>query len=89
MDGALRKLGRGVANVASCPAELIRIPTLVGRQDGYLAAMSVGLLQGAWHMIQRGTVGLFEVATFYAEIPKGFRPLFTPEFVWAHGDWSE
>jgi putative exosortase-associated protein (TIGR04073 family) len=88
-NGPLRKLGRGVANLGTCPAELIRTPELVARRDGYIAAMSVGLLQGAWRAILRGTAGVFEIATFYLEIPEGFRPLVTPEFVWEHGDWIE
>ena len=88
-DAVLRKLGRGIANVATCPAELIRVPTLVGRNDGYLAAMTVGILQGAWQTLVRGVAGIVEVATFYAEIPKGYAPLVRPEFVWQHGNWTE
>ena len=88
-EQALRKLGRGIANVATCPAELVRIPVLVGRRDGYLPAMTVGILQGAWKGLVRGVAGLYEVVTFYAETPKDFRPVVTPEFVWVHGDWAE
>lgn len=88
-DGMLRKLGRGIANVATCPAELIRTPTLLGHREGYVSAMTVGIVQGAWRTLLRGTVGVFEIATFYAEIPEGFRPLMTPEFVHADGKWVE
>lgn len=89
VDGMLHKLGRGIANIATCPAELIRTPELVGQKDGFLAAVSVGVLQGAWRTILRGVTGVFEVATFYAEIPKDYAPLMKPEFVFAHGDWVE
>lgn len=88
-SGMLRKLGRGIANIATCPAELLRTPELVGRRDGYLAGLTVGILQGAWRTIVRGVSGVYEVATFYAEIPKGYEPLVKPEFVWAHGNWAE
>ena len=88
-DGMLRKLGRGIANVATCPAELVRTPTLVGQREGYLAGMTVGIVQGAWRTVLRGVTGVFEIATFYAEIPKGFRPLMMPEFVHADGNWVE
>ncbi|MDP3722022.1 MAG: exosortase system-associated protein, TIGR04073 family [Candidatus Omnitrophota bacterium] len=88
-EGRLRKLGRGVANVVTAPLELIRTPELVSRQDGYLAGMSVGLVQGAWRTAQRVVVGAFEVATSPLEIPRGFQPLVTPEFVFAHGKWAE
>lgn len=80
VDGALRKLGRGIANVVTCPVELLRTPERVGQRDGYLAAMTVGVLQGAWRTLLRGTVGIFEVATFYLDSPNHFEPLITPEF---------
>src|SRR3989338_3793198 len=90
MTGALRKLGRGIVNVASCPAELILTPELVGRKDGYLAALTVGILQGAWNGIVRGVVGATEVVTFFVEFPKqDFAPIVKPEFLYAHGDWVE
>ncbi len=89
MDGSLRKLGRGIANVATCPLELIRTPTLVGREDGVFAQLTVGLVQGAWHTIARGVTGVYEIATFYAPIPAGFRPIVKPEFVWKNGNWAE
>ena len=89
VNGALRKLGRGVANVATCPAELLRVPTLVGRKDGTLASITVGVAQGAWQALARGVSGVFEIVTFYAETPKGFAPVVRPEFVWQDGDWAE
>lgn len=89
VDGALRKLGRGIANVATCPAELIRTPELTGRKDGYLAGLTVGIVEGAWRTVVRGVTGVFEVVTFFAEVPKNFAPLMKPEFVWTEGNWSE
>ena len=88
-DQICRKLGRGVANIATAPVELIRVPTLLGRSDGYLSAMSVGIVQGAWQAVRRVVAGVVEVATFYADSPKGSGPLVTPEFVWSHGHWNE
>ena len=89
INGMMTKLGRGIANVVTCPLELIRTPTLVGRRQGYLASLTVGIAQGAWRTVQRGVIGLFEIATFYAEIPDNFEPIMKPEFVHAHGAWSE
>ncbi len=85
---SLRKLGRGMANLATAPAELIRTPELVGRRDGYVAAMSVGLVHGLCRVFLRGLTGAFEVATFAVEIPRDYQPLMKPEFVWEHGNWS-
>ena len=87
--GALRKLGRGVANVVSCPFELIRTPELVGRREGYPAALTVGIFQGVWQTLVRGVVGVFEAGTFFVAIPKDFAPILQPEFIYAHGDWVE
>ena len=88
-DGSLRKLGRGIANVVTCPLELIRTPQAENYHNGYVEAMSVGLLRGAWRTIQRGVVGVFEIVTFYAEIPKQFEPIMSPEFVFSNGDWAK
>jgi putative exosortase-associated protein (TIGR04073 family) len=88
-DLIFRKLGRGIANVGTCPLELLRIPEQVGRRDGYLSGMTVGLLQGLWGGVLRGVAGVFEIATFYAELPKDYGPLVHPEFIFAHGSWVE
>jgi putative exosortase-associated protein (TIGR04073 family) len=89
VKGRMRKLGRGIANIATAPAELIRTPELVGRREGYLSAATVGVLQGAWRTVVRAAAGVFEVATFFVEVPPGYEPIFHPEFVWQHGAWTE
>lgn len=81
IDRALRKLGRGVANVVTCPAELIYRPNIISHQEGYVPAMTVGILQGVWYTLLRGVAGLCEVATFYMGVPNDFKPLVQPEFV--------
>ncbi len=86
--GPLRKLGRGIANVITCPAELIRTPELVGRREGMLTGATVGVLQGVGRMAQRGVVGLFEIATFYAEIPGNYQPLMKPELPFDEHGWA-
>ena len=87
--GRRRKLGRGLANIGTAPAELIRTPELVSRRDGYVSGVTVGVVEGAWRTIVRAVTGVFEVTTFYAEIPDGYGPLMKPEFVWEHGNWTE
>ncbi len=89
VDGALRKLGRGIANIATAPLELLRTPELVARREGHLAGVSIGVAQGAWRVIQRAATGVFEVVTCYVEVPPGFAPIMKPEFVWRDGDWVE
>jgi putative exosortase-associated protein (TIGR04073 family) len=83
--GMLRKLGRGITNVVTCPAELLRQPERMIQEEGPLQALSVGILQGAWMALVRGTVGLYETATFFVENPDGFEPILKPEFVFGEG----
>ncbi len=89
VEAMLGKLGRGVANVATCPLELIRTPTLVGRAKGTIAGATTGVFQGVERTVVRGSVGVFEVLTFWLEVPKGFAPFVTPEFIWTDGNWAE
>ena len=88
-EGSLRKLGRGIANIATCPGEIFRMTDIVARRDGYLAATTVGLLQGVWRTLLRGGAGVYETLTFFLEQPDDFQPLIRPEFVFAHGSWAE
>jgi len=87
-DGVARKFGRGVTNIATGPLELIRTPYLVSEQDGGLAGLTVGLAQGVKAMVVRELAGVYETTTFFLPIPRDFRPLVQPEFVYAHGDWA-
>lgn len=87
-QGVTRKLGRGVANVATAPLELIRVPYLTSQRDGGVAGLSVGMVQGAWSVVVRELAGLVEVTTFLIPLPRSFQPLIRPEFVYAHGDWA-
>ncbi len=89
VNGIFHKLGRGIANIVTCPLELLRVPMIVSRKDGNLAGWSVGVVKGAAQTIGRGVAGVYEVLTFYAEIPDDYAPLIKPEFVWAHGNWAE
>ena len=86
--GITRKLGRGIANVATGPLELIRVPYLTGQREGGVAGLSVGVVQGAWSFVVRELAGLVEVTTFLVPIPRDFQPLVWPEFVYANGDWA-
>ena len=54
-----------------------------------LGVFAASLVLGAWRGLVRGATGVFEIVTFYAEIPEGFEPLFKPEYVWTAGNWAE
>ncbi len=87
-QGSMRKLGRGVANVVTAPLEMIRTPSLVNEQEGWIAGLTVGITQGLSATAVRGIAGVLEVATFLIPIPKNFKPLVTPEFVFQNGKWT-
>lgn len=87
-EGSMRKLGRGVANVATGPLELIRTPSLVNEREGWIAGLTVGITQGISAMVVRELAGALEVATFFIPIPKHFKPIVTPEFVFQDGKWT-
>ncbi len=89
VDKSLHKLGRGIANVALGAAELIRTPELVSRREGYLPGVTVGVVQGVWRTLLREAAGVYEVATFFIDVPHDGAPLIRPEFVWEHGNWAE
>ena len=89
INGALRKLGRGIANIATCPGEIPRTVSLVGREKGVVAESSVGVVQGLWRMLLRGLTGVYEVGSFFVETPKNFEPIMKPEYIWADSSWQE
>ncbi len=82
-----RKLGRGLANVLTCPLELPRTASIIASKDGYWSAGTVGLVEGVWAGLRRGAVGVFEILTWPVEVPKGYAPIVQPEFVFANGNW--
>lgn len=63
-DNAIKKLGRGAANVLTCPIELIYRIGEANEESGPFAAMTWGILNGFWRMGVRGVVGMYEVVTF-------------------------
>lgn len=79
--GPLSKLGRGLTNIVTSPAELIRTPQAIAQNDGWGRGLGVGVPYGLWRVVLRAVVGAFETVTFFAEVPDGYEPLLQPEFV--------
>ena len=57
VSGMMRKLGRGIANIATSPAEIVRTSSIVGREKGLVAEITVGITQGLWRTVQRAATG--------------------------------
>ncbi len=78
---ALKKLGRGAANVLTCPFEIVYRMGETNEESGPLASMTVGILDGLWRMGVRGIVGMYEVVTFPLGWPGSYGPIVDdPEF---------
>ena len=82
-DGPIEKLGRGVANVVTCPLELMKGMDDAKQESGLFAAVTWGILQGTFNIVKRAAVGVYEIATFPIPLPKDYAPILTdPEFFW-------
>ena len=85
----MHKLGRGIANVFTGIFEIPRTAQIVTTREGSLAGSTIGLTQGIWRMLLREVVGVYEVLTFYAEVPPDFKPMMRPEFIFAYTNWAD
>jgi len=86
-DTPLKKLGRGLANIISCPME---IPYRTGEANvanGPFAAATWGILEGIYRTLVRASVGVYEVVTFPLPWwPSNYGPIIDdPEFFLEEG----
>ncbi|MFQ5952332.1 MAG: exosortase system-associated protein, TIGR04073 family [Candidatus Omnitrophota bacterium] len=80
-DDALKKLGRGMANVITCPLEVVKGMDDAKQESGIFAACTWGVIQGSFKTLMRAAVGVYEIATFPIPIPEDYQPILTdPEF---------
>jgi len=85
-DTPVRKLGRGFANVLTCPMEIPYQMTQVYKNEGAIASWSYGLFKGIGMTFVRAVVGVYEVGTFLIPIPKEYGPVLRyPEFFFEEG----
>lgn len=76
------KFGRGVANLALGIMEVPGRMIDEGRRRGPLWAMSLGFAKGVGGFVTRELVGVYEVVTFPAPVPRGYEPILEPEYPW-------
>jgi putative exosortase-associated protein (TIGR04073 family) len=82
-SGPLKKLGRGIANMGTCPLELLKGMEAAKQENGWFAAVTWGILQGTFNTAKRLVVGAYEVITFPIPLPEDYKPILTdPEFMW-------
>jgi len=88
----IMKLGRGIANIAFGPLELLIRPYDVANREGNIAALTYGVLSGVCYTVAREVVGVVDVVTFPMPLPGctddpqmttgwGYGPLMRPAWV--------
>ena len=91
VDQIVRKLGRGITNVAFGALEFPVTWYRVNFEEGGLAACTYGILLGVVNVVIREVVGVVEIVTFPAPLPGcsdipdcpawGYGPILQPEWV--------
>jgi len=77
---ALRKLGRGFANVLFGVVEIPNQYTKAVSEHGGAAGLTYGIPKGFVRWLGRELVGVYEIVTFPIPAPSGYRPVMQPEF---------
>ena len=77
----LRKLGRGTANIFTSPFELPRSIQQILYDNGPVAGLTYGIVDGAFKTLLRAVVGVYEVVTFPIPFPAEYKPVVEPEFL--------
>jgi len=86
--GMARKLGRGVANVATGVFEIPRQMKRTLDQEGAIAGLTVGVVKGVGWAVSRELVGIYEVVTFVMPQPNEYGVILEPEFVYSRYEWQ-
>ncbi|MFA5146346.1 MAG: exosortase system-associated protein, TIGR04073 family [Candidatus Omnitrophota bacterium] len=87
-DTAIKKLGRGVANIGTAPIEVVEQIKRVNDTDGPIAGVTYGVLKGVFMTGVRVLVGAYEVVTFPIPFPKNYGPILRdPEFFFEDMNW--
>lgn len=99
-SGPLTKLGRGIANVAFGPLELLKQPYDVNRNMGSIPGITYGVLRGVCFTVARICVGVADIVTFPMPLPGctddpddygwGYGPMMRPAWVMdlEHNPWG-
>ncbi|HVM61155.1 MAG TPA: exosortase system-associated protein, TIGR04073 family [Verrucomicrobiae bacterium] len=79
-QNALRKLCRGVANVLFGIVEVPNQITKATADHGGGAGVTYGVGKGFARWIGREVTGVYDIVTFPAPFPRGYKPIMKPEF---------
>ena len=76
------KLGRGVTNFVTAPAEIPKQIVLTGRDMGAVGYVAIGPLKGIGMTLYRGFIGMVETVFFVVPQPGYYDPTIEPPYVW-------
>lgn len=80
-DDPLTKLGRGLANTLTGWIEVPKNVYSVSSEENAFSGATLGLAKGAGMGIVRTGAGIFEAVTFPFALPKDYKPVMEPEYV--------
>lgn len=80
-QNALRKLGRGLANVLTGWIEIPKNIYDTSVEENIGMGLTVGLAKGIGMTVVRTGAGIYETITFPFPLPEDYEPLLEPEFV--------
>ncbi len=81
-----RKFARGLAAVTCGFLEIPGNMVKETRRSGAATGFTLGFVEGLGRLVVRELVGVYEIITAPADVPKGFRPVIKPEFPWEYFD---
>jgi len=80
-NGPIKKLTRGVSNIATFPFEMYNRIKETNDRSGVMMAATYGVVEGFAMMVFRLAAGMYEVATFPIPMPEKYEPILKdPEF---------
>jgi putative exosortase-associated protein (TIGR04073 family) len=85
---AVRKMGRGLANMTTSFLEIPGQMVKETRAEGAGLGIPVGFAKGLGMIIPRVLVGVYEFLSAPFPAPEGYRPILHPEFPWDYFDGS-
>ena len=90
-ENPMEKLGRGIANIAFSPLEILIQPYDVMHEKGNVAALTYGVIKGVVYTVSRIGVGVVDIVTFPIPLPGctedpyesgwGYGPMMRPAWV--------
>lgn len=87
LGGIGTKLSRGIVNLVTGWLEIPKQISNVWQESGAAPGLTLGFLKGFGFAVGRTAVGAYEIVTFPAPLPEGYRPIVSPEFVFS--DWGD